>query len=195
MSYDPQNVFARILRGELPCTKICEDRATLAIMDIMPQADGHSLVITREPAETIFDLSPEAAAACIVTTQRIARAAQKALRAPGILISQINGSAAGQSVPHVHFHIIPRWPGVPLKRHGSERADPSRIEEYARRIIAALQRIQKTEDRRQKGDLSAVNCPLSTPFVGLAGRIGRGTCEREDGQRSGMPRVNCLRKA
>ena len=138
MAYDPQNVFAQILRGELPCTKIYEDDATLAFMDIMPQADGHTLVIPREPAETIFDLTPQAAAACIITTQKVARAVQQATNAAGILVLQANGSAAGQSVPHLHFHILPRWPGVPLKRHGAERADPRRLQETARRIIAAL---------------------------------------------------------
>src|SRR5271165_6601339 len=134
MPYDPQNVFARILRGELPCIRLFEDERTLSFMDLMPQSEGHSLVITREPAETLFDLSPEGAAACIRTTQRVAAAVRRALDAPGILITQVNGAAAGQTVPHVHFHIIPRRPGEQLLRHAAVRADPKVLEDHAERI-------------------------------------------------------------
>ncbi len=134
MSYDPQNVFARMLRNELPCVRLFEDTHTLAFMDLMPQTEGHSLVITREPAATLFDLSPEGAAACIRTTQAVARAVKRAFDAPGILITQVNGAAAGQTVPHVHFHIIPRRPGEPLLMHAAVRADPKVLEDHAERI-------------------------------------------------------------
>lgn len=138
MAYDNQNVFARILRGELPCIKLYEDAHSFAMMDIMPQSDGHLLVLTREPAETIFDMSDEAVQHCILTTRKLAAAAVSALGADGVLISQFNGAAAGQTVPHVHFHVIPRFAGVPMKSHGREREDMARLEDIAGRIIAAL---------------------------------------------------------
>ncbi|HEX7043420.1 MAG TPA: HIT family protein [Burkholderiales bacterium] len=138
MSYDPQNPFAKILRGELPCVKVYEDAQTLCIMDIMPQADGHALVLTKEPAATLLELSPEGAAACIQTAQRIARAIQKGLDAPGVLVSQFNGAAAGQTVPHVHFHVIPRWPDRPLRMHARHTERPEVLREVAQKIVAAL---------------------------------------------------------
>jgi histidine triad (HIT) family protein len=134
MSYDPQNVFARILRGELPCTRLFEDERTLAFMDLMPQTAGHALVITREPAETLFDLSPEGAAACMRTTQRVAAAVMRTFDVPGILITQVNGAVAGQTVPHVHFHIIPRRPGEQLLMHAAVKADPEVLRQQAERI-------------------------------------------------------------
>lgn len=139
MTYDSHNAFARILRGELPSIRVYEDEATIAIMDIMPQADGHVLVIPKEPAVEIFELSAEAAAACIRTTQRVATAVKAALDVPGIMIAQFNGSAAGQTVPHVHFHIIPRREGEPLRMHGRVPADAERLREIAARIRAALE--------------------------------------------------------
>ncbi|MCB1955713.1 MAG: HIT family protein [Rhodocyclaceae bacterium] len=138
MPYDKNNVFARILRGELPCIKVYEDAQTLAFLDIMPQSDGHTLVLPKEPAVTLLDLSPEGAAACIVVTRRVAAAIQRAVGAPGLLISQFNGEAAGQTVPHVHFHIIPRFPGLKLKPHGREKADPDRLDQIAARITGEL---------------------------------------------------------
>lgn len=138
MSYDKHNVFARILRGELPCIKVYEDAATLAFLDIMPQSDGHTLVLPKEAAVTLLDLSPEGAAACILTTRRVAAAVQRAVGAPGLLISQFNGEAAGQTVPHVHFHIIPRFPGLKLKAHGREKGDPDRLEQIAARVMSEL---------------------------------------------------------
>ncbi|HSZ11851.1 MAG TPA: HIT family protein, partial [Rhizomicrobium sp.] len=112
MTYDPNNVFAKILRGALPCVKIYEDEHTLSFMDIMPSVEGHTLVIPKEEGETIFDISPEAAAATIRTTQKVAAAVKRALDAPGILLVQLNGVAAGQSIPHVHFHVLPRADGL-----------------------------------------------------------------------------------
>jgi histidine triad (HIT) family protein len=134
MSYDPENVFARILRGELPCVRLFEDEHTLAFMDLMPQAEGHALVITREPAATLFEMSSDGAAACMRTTQRVAAAVKRAFDAPGILVTQVNGSAAGQTVPHVHFHIIPRRAGEPLRMHAAVKADPEILLAQAERI-------------------------------------------------------------
>jgi len=134
MAYDPQNVFARILRNELPSERLYEDAETVAFMDIMPQAEGHSLVIPREAAETLFDLSPQSAAACIRTTQRVAHAVRRAFDLPGLLIAQVNGAAAGQTVPHVHFHIIPRRPGQALIMHAAVKADPAQLRAHAERI-------------------------------------------------------------
>jgi len=138
VAYDLQNVFARILRNELPCERIYEDAQTLAFMDIMPQSDGHSLVITREPAETLFELSPDGAAACIRTTQRVAAAVKRAFDLPGIMIAQMNGAAAGQSVPHVHFHIIPRRAGEAMRMHAAIKADPLVLRANAERIRRCL---------------------------------------------------------
>lgn len=108
-TYDNQNIFAKILRGELPCIKVYEDDHTIAFMDIMPQADGHVLVLPKEGAAELFDLSDDAASAAIRTTRKLARAVRAAFTPPGIAIFQLNGSAAGQTVPHVHFHVLPRY--------------------------------------------------------------------------------------
>jgi histidine triad (HIT) family protein len=134
MAYDSQNVFARILRSELPCVRLFEDEHSLAFMDLMPQSEGHALVITREPAETLFDLSPAGVAACMRTTQHVAAAVKRAFDAPGILITQVNGPAAGQTVPHVHFHIIPRRRGEQLLMHAAVKADPEALRQQAERI-------------------------------------------------------------
>ena len=123
MAYDSNNIFARILRGEIPSHKVFEDAHTLAFMDVMPQADGHTLVIPKAPAENILDLSPDALAATILTTQRVAKAVKQAFDAPGLLVAQLNGSAAGQSVFHVHFHVVPRHEGLDLRFHAREMAD------------------------------------------------------------------------
>ena len=139
MPYDSNNIFARILRGEIPSVKVYEDDQTLAFMDVMPQADGHTLVIPKEAAENIFDLSPEGARALITTTQKVAKAVKKGMEAPGIMISQLNGKPAGQSVPHVHFHILPRSKGVDFKFHAREMESPDKLKAHAERIKAALE--------------------------------------------------------
>jgi len=138
VEYDSQNPFARILRGDLPSIRVYEDEATVAIMDIMPQADGHVLILPKEAAVEIFDLSAGSAMACIRTTQIIAKAIKAALNPPGLLIAQINGSAAGQTVPHVHFHVIPRREGETLRPHGTVLADTEKLREIAALIVAAL---------------------------------------------------------
>jgi len=138
MAYDNNNIFARILRGELPCQRVYEDEHTLVFLDIMPQADGHTLVLPKEPAEFITDLSDGALQATMLVTRNLARAVQQATGAPGLLISQFNGVAAGQTVPHVHFHIIPRFPDLRLRSHGREKADAAELAAMAEKIIAAL---------------------------------------------------------
>jgi histidine triad (HIT) family protein len=138
MSYDPQNVFAKILRGELPCVKLYEDEQTLSFMDIMPQTDGHALIIPKEAAETIFDLSPASLAATVLTTQKVAIAVRKAFDAAGVLIAQTNGKAAMQSVPHLHFHVIPRREGDSMRMHAVFQEDPAKLRQLAAQIIAAL---------------------------------------------------------
>lgn len=138
MGYDPQNPFAKILRGELPSVKIWEDAETLAFMDVMPAVEGHTLVVPKEAAETIFDLSVDAAAALIRTTKAVAAAVKTAIGCPGIMLLQVNGAAAGQTVPHIHFHILPRSHGLSLELHGRAMADASALERVAAKIRAAL---------------------------------------------------------
>ena len=137
MAYDDQNIFARILRGELPAIKIYEDDQVLAFMDIMPQADGHTLVIPKTPAVTLLDLPADAAAYTIQIVQKIARAIETALDAKGIVLMQLSGEAAGQTVPHVHFHLIPSSIHQ-LGRHAAQIGDQAKIQALAEKIKAAL---------------------------------------------------------
>ena len=138
MAYDSGNIFAKILRGELPCFKVFEDEHTLAFLDIMPATQGHTLVIPKEPGETIFDISPESAAATIKTTQLVSAAVKAAFDAPGIMLVQLNGKASGQSVPHLHFHILPRFNGLDMNFHGRKMADISNLEPIAEKIRSEL---------------------------------------------------------
>ena len=138
MAYDDQNIFARILRGEIPCVKVYEDAGTLAFMDVMPESEGHVLVIPKEAAENVLDLSAEGMAAMMATTQKIARAVDKALAPDGILLKQYNGAAAGQSVFHIHFHVVPRWDGVPMAPHGKVMVQAATLEPIAAKIRSAL---------------------------------------------------------
>ncbi len=137
-AYDPANVFARILRGEIPCHKVAEDERTLAFMDIMPRADGHTLVIPKAPARTILDIGPDDLAAVAHMVQRVARAAKTAFTADGLTIQQFNESAGGQVVFHLHVHIIPRWNGVPLKPHTGEMAPPDTLAAHAQRLQSIM---------------------------------------------------------
>lgn len=137
MAYDDQNIFARILRGELPAIKIYEDDHVLAFMDIMPQADGHALVIPKVPAVSLIDLPPEAAAYTIQIVQKIAKAIETALDAKGIVLMQLSGAAAGQTVPHVHFHLIPSSIHE-LGRHAVQMGDQEKIKSLAEKIKAVL---------------------------------------------------------
>jgi histidine triad (HIT) family protein len=139
MTYDSNNVFAKILRGEIPSIKVYEDAKTLAFMDVMPQADGHVLVIPKENAENVFELSPEGAAELMATTQKVAKAVKKGLNTPGIMIAQLNGAPAGQSVFHVHFHIIPRSGGADFRCMRGRWEDPETLKALAEKIKAALE--------------------------------------------------------
>ena len=136
MTYDDQNIFARILRGELPAIKVYEDDQVLAFMDIMPQADGHTLVIPKTPAITLLDLDPEIAAYTIQVVQKIAKAIEKGLGVDGIVLMQLSGAAAGQTVPHVHFHLVPTSLHN-LGKHAAQMGDQEKIKQLAEKIKAA----------------------------------------------------------
>ena len=138
MAYDKDNIFARIVRGEIPCHKVYEDADTIAFMDIMPQAEGHTLVVPKVAGEDLFSTPPESVTAAIRTVQKVAGAVKKAFGPPGVMVAQLNGSAAGQSVFHLHFHVIPRHGGKDLKIHAAEPADHKLLAEHAARIRAAL---------------------------------------------------------
>jgi histidine triad (HIT) family protein len=136
--YDPNNVFAKILRGEIPAFRVHEDERTLAFMDAMPQSEGHTLVIPKVNARNLFDIEPQALAELIKATQRIARAVRKAFNPDGMRIIQFNEPAAGQTVFHIHFHIVPCYAGIDLKSHSRNWADKAVLAEHAERIRAAL---------------------------------------------------------
>lgn len=139
--YDAGNIFAKILRGEAPCFKVYEDDHTLAFMDIMPQAEGHTLVIPKFGAADLFAMPRDALSATIITTQRVAAAVKDAFAAPGVMIAQLNGSAAGQTVFHLHFHILPRHEGIDLRMHARGMADRELLAAHADRVRAALARV------------------------------------------------------
>lgn len=137
MTYDDQNIFARIIRGELPAIKVYEDNRVLAFMDIMPQAEGHTLVIPKSPAVTLLDLDPAEAAYTIQIVQNVAKAMEKALDAKGIVLMQLSGASAGQTVPHVHFHLIPSSVHE-LGKHAMQMGDQDKIKALAEKIKSAL---------------------------------------------------------
>lgn len=137
--YDDQNIFAKILRGDAPAVKVHEDEYTLAIMDVFPQAPGHVLVIPKEPARNLFELSEEAAEKAILAVKTVAAAVRRALAPDGVFVAQFNGASAGQTVFHIHFHIIPRREGVDIAGHGKAGlADMAELEQLAEKIRAAL---------------------------------------------------------
>ncbi len=137
-AYDNDNIFAKILRGEMPCVNVCEDERTLAFMDIMPRAEGHVLVIPKGPARTLLDATPQDLAACMVTAQKVARAAMAAFGADGFTLLQANEAGGGQEVFHLHFHILPRWEGVKLGRPAERMEDINVLKANAAKIIAKL---------------------------------------------------------
>lgn len=137
MAYDQNNIFAKILREEIPCIKVYEDKHTLAFMDIMPQADGHTLVIPKYQAVTLLDLPATELTQTMQTVQKVALAIEKALDAKGIVLMQLSGEAAGQTVPHIHFHLIPSSIHT-LKNHASEMADQAKLKAFAEKIKASL---------------------------------------------------------
>lgn len=136
-AYDPENIFAKILKGEIPHIKVYEDDDTLCFMDIFPRADGHCLVIPKTPCRNMLDASPEQLAHCMVAVNKISNAAMTALEADGITLQQFNEAPGGQEVFHLHFHILPRHEGVSLRPPG-QAGDMDRIKEIASRIAAAI---------------------------------------------------------
>ena len=137
MSYDNDNIFAKILRGEIPSEKLYEDEETLVFMDIMPRADGHCLVIPKTPCRNILDASPAQMTACMVTVQKMARAVMRAFGAEGVTLQQFSEAAGEQEVFHLHFHVLPRHEGVRLRPPGT-MADFAVLKAQADRIRAAL---------------------------------------------------------
>lgn len=140
MAYDTNNIFARILRGELPSHRVYEDDDTVAFMDVMPQATGHTLVLPKAPSRNLLDADPAVFAPLFATVQKVARAAKEAFDADGVLVSQFNEAAAGQSVYHLHVHIIPCFEGVLLKPHTGQMEKPEVLVANAEKLRAALQR-------------------------------------------------------
>lgn len=136
--YDPDNIFSKILKGEIPSHKVFEDDDTLAFMDVMPQSRGHTLVIPKTGSRNLLDAEPQVLANLIQKTQRVARAVMAAMQADGLRIAQFNEAPAGQTVFHLHFHIIPMYDGVPLKPHTGEMADGNELAAQAEKIRAAL---------------------------------------------------------
>ena len=139
-AYDPDNIFAKILRGEIPSVKVWEDDHVLAFMDVFPQSEGHVLVISKtSTARNLLEVEPEVLSRLAAATQRTARAVEKALSPDGFQIMQFNGETAGQTVFHLHFHVIPRWADRPLKGHAqAPMADPETLKALAARIAAGL---------------------------------------------------------
>lgn len=138
MAYDPQNIFAKILRGEMPCHKVYEDDHTLAFLDIMPRAPGHTLVLPKAPARNLLDVSPDDLARVIKVAQKVAVAAKIVFSADGITLQQFSEPAGGQVVFHLHVHVIPRKDGVALKPPASFKEDPAILSDQALRLAAAL---------------------------------------------------------
>jgi histidine triad (HIT) family protein len=137
-AYDPNNIFAKILRGEAPATKVFEDDVALAFMDIMPRADGHALVIPKVAARNIFDIAPAELARFVPAVQKVAIGVKAGMKAEGLTIQQFNESAGGQIVFHLHFHVLPRWTGVPLRPPGGPIVGAEALAPFAQKIRAAL---------------------------------------------------------
>jgi histidine triad (HIT) family protein len=136
--YEDDNVFAKIIRGEIPAFKVYEDEHALSFMDAMPQAQGHTLVVPKTRARNFFDIEPAALAGLIQVTQRVAKAVYKAFNPDGLRIMQFNEPAAGQTVFHIHFHIVPCYEGTPLKQHSRDWADKAVLARHAELIKQAL---------------------------------------------------------
>jgi len=137
--YDPNNIFAKIIRGELPCYKIYEDERALVFLDIMPRAPGHALVIPKSPARNLLDVDPDDLAHVAQIAQRVARAGMKVFAADGVTVQQFNENAGGQVVFHLHVHVIPRKEGVAMKPPASEKEKPEVLADQAKKLAAAMQ--------------------------------------------------------
>jgi histidine triad (HIT) family protein len=136
--YDDQNIFAKILRGEIPCHKVYEDEHVLAFMDVMPQGEGHTLVVPKAASRNLLDAEFAVLAALMPRVQTIAKAVKAAFAADGVTIMQFNEPAGGQTVFHLHVHVIPRFEGIPLRPHTGGIADPAVLKDQAAKIAAAL---------------------------------------------------------
>jgi histidine triad (HIT) family protein len=137
-AYDPNNVFAKILRGELPCHKIYEDDKAIAFLDIMPRAPGHTLVLPKAPARNMLDVSPDDIAHVVQVAQRIAKVSMQVLGADGVTIQQFNETAGGQVVFHLHVHVIPRKNGIPMKPPATVKETPEVLASQAKQLLNAL---------------------------------------------------------
>lgn len=137
-AYDPQNIFAKILRGEIPCFKVYEDDRALAFLDIMPRAPGHTLVIPKAAARNILDIAPDDLAYVAQVAQKVAKAGKAVFNADGVTVLQFSEAAGGQEVFHLHVHVIPRVAGVPLKPGATIKEDMAVLAEHAERLLAAL---------------------------------------------------------
>jgi len=138
-AYDPNNIFAKILRGELPCHKVYEDDRALVFLDIMPRAPGHALVIPKRAARNVLDVAPDDLAHVVKVAQKVARAGMQAFGADVVTIQQFNESAGGQVVFHLHMHVIPRKDGAPMKPPATEKEKPEALAEHAKKLAAAMQ--------------------------------------------------------
>lgn len=138
-AYDSNNIFAKILRGELPCYKVYEDDKALAFLDIMPRAPGHTLVLPKAPARNILDVPADVLGHVAIVAQKIAKAGMKAFAADGVTVQQFNEGAGGQVVFHLHVHVIPRKQGVAMKPPASEKEKPDVLADHAKKIAAAIE--------------------------------------------------------
>jgi len=136
--YDPDNIFAKILQGEIPSTRVYEDDQAIAFMDVMPQGKGHTLVVPRAASRNLLDADPATFGHTMAVVQKVARAVKQAFDADGVTVMQFNEPASGQSVFHLHFHVIPRFEGTPLKPHLGGMADQAMLAEHAEKIRQAL---------------------------------------------------------
>ena len=139
-AYDTNNIFAKILRGEIPSHRVYEDDDAVAFMDVMPQANGHTLVIPKTPSRNILDAAPQTLSRLLPVVQKVAAAAKEAFEADGVTVMQFNEPAAGQTVYHLHFHVIPRIEGLPLKPHSGTMEDPGVLAANAEKLRKALAR-------------------------------------------------------
>jgi histidine triad (HIT) family protein len=138
MSYDDSNIFAKILRGEIPCHKVYEDGDAIVFMDVMPQSAGHALVVPKAPSRNLLDADPAVLIKVIPLVQKVAVAAKAAFDADGISVAQFNEPAGGQTVFHLHFHIMPRYEGQPLQLHARQMEDTAVLQANAEKLKAAL---------------------------------------------------------
>lgn len=139
-AYDPNNIFAKILRGEIPSHRVYEDESVVAFMDVMPQGTGHTLVVPKAPSRNLLDADPAIFGHLLAVVQKVAKAAKTAFEADGMAIMQFNETASGQTVYHLHVHVLPRFEGIPLKPHSGQMEEPEVLVANAEKLRAALAR-------------------------------------------------------